>query len=343
MSVFDKELTINGKAVRSPEQQVWKNMKDIEELKDIIKPMYKATTSLNSSSTTILISSTNAPDGTKSGWLIDTGGLLFKITGGDETSLLITYYSDLKGPQGEDGAAVNIDDSIESLTKVWSSKKTSDSIKGLISDNSMGNNDKTYSQAYIGNIINNGIWYSTTQPAGTPATINVVDIVISMRGEAYCENTIQVGDMFIYIDNELKASELYKIDDITSGVATVTKICDIGGGKQLYLHTIMLEGAISGNPVRCHFTIKNDINLPFVKTIDYVEGTNIDLIAWFKSKGFNATGLTDIYEATTYLNDGTLYLGIGVGSDNYFYTIANSTLARMQINGTTVSDKVTLV
>ena len=36
MSVYDSELTINGEAVRSPEQQVYKNMKDIKKLKEQI-------------------------------------------------------------------------------------------------------------------------------------------------------------------------------------------------------------------------------------------------------------------------------------------------------------------
>ena len=41
MSVYDKELIINGEAVRSPEQQVYKNMKDIKALQEIIKKCIK--------------------------------------------------------------------------------------------------------------------------------------------------------------------------------------------------------------------------------------------------------------------------------------------------------------
>ena len=103
MSVFDKELIINGKVVRSPEQQVYKNMKDIEELQEIIKPEYTTAEGLTSSSVSVAIADTNAPEGTTEGWLITQDGLKFKITGGDDTNLLLEYYANLKGPQGNDG------------------------------------------------------------------------------------------------------------------------------------------------------------------------------------------------------------------------------------------------
>lgn len=128
MSVYDKELIINGKAVRSPEQQVYKNMKDIEALQEVIKPEYNTTAELTDSSVSVALSTTNAPAGTTEGWIITQDGLKFKITGGDETNLLLEFYSDLKGPQGEQGpsgADLEIDDSGTSATKVWSSQKVS--------------------------------------------------------------------------------------------------------------------------------------------------------------------------------------------------------------------------
>lgn len=99
----DKELIINGKAVRSPEQQVWQNMRDIDMLKSFIKPIYQTTAELTAESTGVLITDTNVPEGTKVGWILTEDGLFFQIEDSNETSLLLLFLADLKGPQGEDG------------------------------------------------------------------------------------------------------------------------------------------------------------------------------------------------------------------------------------------------
>ena len=103
MAVFDKELIINGEAVRSPEQQVYKNMKDIKVLKEKIKDWYSCDTELNSSSVSVARANTNVPDEIDDGFLLDPVGNLFKITGGDEDNLLLTFYASIRGPQGEQG------------------------------------------------------------------------------------------------------------------------------------------------------------------------------------------------------------------------------------------------
>lgn len=107
MKCYDKELIINGKAVRSPEQQVYKNMEDIEDLQKKIQTWYASSVELTTSSNTILRSNTNVPDDVESGLLIDPVGNMFNITGGDETTLLITFYASIKGPQGPTGASSN--------------------------------------------------------------------------------------------------------------------------------------------------------------------------------------------------------------------------------------------
>lgn len=252
MSVFDKELIINGKAVRSPEQQVYKNMKDIEELQDIIKPMYKATTSLTSSSTTILISSTNAPDGTKSGWLIDTNGLLFKITGGDETSLLITYYSDLKGPQGESGASLQIDDSDVSNSKVWSS-------------------NKTYN--HINNVNDKGVYYTTTQPTQVDST--TYELAQSSVGNKSTEVKFQEKDLIIYIDSNDNPTSIYEISHVSTDL-TLTKVADYAKGSKLYQHNITLSE--TGYTAELYIFIIN--NNPNAMTLD-------DVKTWLNDKGYN--------------------------------------------------------
>ena len=99
MSVFDKEIIINGKAVRSPEQQVYKNMKDIEELQAKIRPVFLTSEDLTSSSVSIATSDTNIGEATE-GWLITGNSLLFRIDGNDGTTVLLTYACDLNGPIG---------------------------------------------------------------------------------------------------------------------------------------------------------------------------------------------------------------------------------------------------
>ena len=91
----DEELIINGKAKRSPEQQVWQNMKDIEELQNLIKKVYKTTESLSSFSTTVARSTTNVPEDVKSGWLVDANANLFDITDNNGTTVLLVYYTNV--------------------------------------------------------------------------------------------------------------------------------------------------------------------------------------------------------------------------------------------------------
>ena len=91
----DKELTINGKEVRSPEQQVWKNMQDIEELKKLIKKVYKTSESLTDESITVARNTTNVPEDITYGWLVDANANLFDITGNNGTTLLIVYYTNV--------------------------------------------------------------------------------------------------------------------------------------------------------------------------------------------------------------------------------------------------------
>lgn len=184
MSVYDNELIINGEAVRSPEQQVYKNMKDIQALKEKIKNMYSCDTELNTASISVALTRTNAPEGTTEGWLIDTTGNLFKITGGDETNILIQFYSNLQGPQGEPGSALNIDDSTTSLTKVWSSQKTSNSL------------DK-------------GIYYTTVEPELSGAIYLLEKIFLSNVSST---TNVKNKDILIYIHNGVP-TKIYKITE----------------------------------------------------------------------------------------------------------------------------------
>lgn len=179
MSVYDKELVINGKAVRSPEQQVYKNMKDIKALQEVIKPEYTTDSALTSSSVSVAIANTNAPEGTTEGWIITQDGLKFKITGGDETNLLLEFYADLKGPQGEtgpSGAELEIDDSGTSAAKVWSSEKVS---------NELAQAGKTYYQHTITLIITETKRYISLiviNDSATPFTYDTLNTYLSDKG-----------------------------------------------------------------------------------------------------------------------------------------------------------------
>ena len=221
MGVYDKELIINGEAVRSPEQQVYKNMKDIETLKGKIKDTYKTSEALTSSSVSVAISDTNAPDGTTEGWLMTSDGLLFSITGGDETNLLLSYYADLKGPQGESGAAVNIDDSAVSLTKVWSSQKT-------------------YLETQIGN--DKGIFYTTVAPVLSSGT--TYDFDLDDVANATNTKKPKIKDLVIYIYNGVP-SQVYEVLNDNSSVESLKLVGTYSQGKQLYQHNIRVSNGSS--------------------------------------------------------------------------------------------------
>ena len=259
MAVFNKELIINGEAVRSPEQQVYKNMKDIETLKGKIKDAYKTSEALTSSSVSVAISDTNAPDGTTEGWLMTSDGLLFSITGGDETNLLLSYYADLKGPQGEDGAAVNIDDSSTSLTKVWSSSKTANEISGLIND-SITSNQNTWSSDQQTKLLSSGIAWTTTDKDADDQ-ISLDDIYIGARTASESTSIIKVpmlkvSDLIVFVNGNLKAKTLYRVVSIASNIATVATVCEFAQSKQLYQHNLWVYD--SSYQTNFSMTIIND-------------------------------------------------------------------------------------
>lgn len=96
-------MEINNNKLNSLPQQVEENMENIKLLAQYIKEAYKTSLQLTNASVSIAITDTNAPDDTTSGWLLDSRGLLFNITGGDGTNLLLDFYTDLKGIQGING------------------------------------------------------------------------------------------------------------------------------------------------------------------------------------------------------------------------------------------------
>ena len=92
--------------LKSLPEQVDINTNDIKNLKSIIKSSYKTDKELETTTITIPITDTNAPQDTTSGWLFDSVGHLYSINGGDDTNLLLEYYTNFRGPAGINGVAV---------------------------------------------------------------------------------------------------------------------------------------------------------------------------------------------------------------------------------------------
>lgn len=294
-------ITIDGKTYRNQQEQIYKNMEDIQELQNTIKPEYTTAEALTSSSTSVAIANTNAPSGTKSGWLLTQDGLKFKITGGDDTNLLLEYYANLKGPQGESGAALNIDDNSVSQTKVWSSYQTKGYTDSKI-DDAAGTDFTTWSSNKINRLISSGIAWTTTSPDGDD---QIAKSNIYLGGTA-ANNTqiggpkLKVDDLIVYVDGDLKAKTLYRVASIVGSTATVAKVCDFAQGKQLYQHNIRLwkEGTRYVDNVYVDPIINNSPN-----EMDFD-----DLLAFLIAKGYNYdNSITQWYLQNFFPIKGTSY------------------------------------
>lgn len=291
-------IKIDGKEIRTESEQVWKNMEDIDKLKETIKPEYTTAEALTSSSTSVAIANTNAPSGTKSGWLLTQDGLKFKITGGDDTNLLLEFYANLKGPQGNDGAALNIDDNVTSLTKVWSSSKTANVIEHLI-DDSITSNQNTWSSDQQTKLLSSGIAWTTTDKDADDQ-ISLDDIYIGARTASESTSIIKVpmlkvSDLIVFVDGNLKAKALYRVVSIVSSVVTVALVCEFSQGKQLYQHNIIFRFSKSSYRGVASMTITcSDVSSSFSREA---------LIAYIKSKGYTTSAkvFTDIH--------GIIYIG----------------------------------
>lgn len=90
-------MKINNKEFLNPQQQLYENTKDIEELKKVIKPWYRYEwyASYPSQLTQVLIEDTNAPAGTDNGFLMDTNANIYNITGCDDTYLYVEYWASI--------------------------------------------------------------------------------------------------------------------------------------------------------------------------------------------------------------------------------------------------------
>lgn len=87
-------------------EQVEINKQDIKNLKNYIKEAYKCNIPLEQEPQSVQLSTTNAPSGTSTGWLLDTNANLFKIVGNETIGnelLILIFYTNITGPQGATG------------------------------------------------------------------------------------------------------------------------------------------------------------------------------------------------------------------------------------------------
>lgn len=344
-------VKIGDKIYRNEQEQVRKNMEDIEFLKGKIKDVFKTTATLTSSSVSVALVDTNVTD-EEEGWLMSDDGLLFAITGNDGTNLLISYYSDLKGPQGEDGEAVNIDDTGTSLTKVWSSKKTSDSIAALI-DNSSAVPTKVWSSKTVDDLLSSGIAWTAVDADGNN-TMLYTNIYIGGDTVASLSGTIKVPklkekDMIIYVDGNLNAKTLYRVTSVSSGTYYVAKVCDFAQGGKEYTHNIRLAGQFRNSNSVLFLTIKNNSSLPFAKASEYVPGTNVNIVTWLRDRKYYYDDV-DNQNVGNYPAIGTTQgsnapvglLVMKTNTDTYLYSKSGTGLTdSYQWSGTTLEDNVT--
>ena len=251
-------MKINGKEYLSPQEQLVENTKDIEELKQLVKPVYQTTATLTSSSVSVALSDTNVGTATE-GWLMTNDGLLFKITANDGTTVLLIYYADLKGPQGESGAAVNIDDTGTAVDKCWSSNKTNNQIN-----------------TEVAKAKDKGIYWTSTLPTPVDGTYTYAKLDLSNINS---DIPFKSGDLIIYVDttdpSNPVVSKMLQMDDVSDpDYVTAIAIGDIGGGKTLYQHNLHL----SGTNIEIYCQLVNDSSTAF--------STLLSLSQWLYSKGF---------------------------------------------------------
>ena len=338
-------IKIDGKEIRTESEQVWKNMEDIDKLQEAIKPEYTTDAVLTDTSVSVALTDTNAPAETTKGWLLTHDGLKFKITGGDDTNLLLEFYADLKGPQGESGAALNIDDTTTSATKVWSSQKTNNEIGNKIQNDTTGSpsTSKTYSQKVISDLESSGIAWTATDIDGDS---KVLLSLIYLGNQTALTNLtlggkpkLKVDDLVVYVDGDLKAKTLYRVSNIDTitAKATLVKVCDFSQGKQLYQHNISYNRSAGGATLRYDIVEIND------------DPTEINTIALFKQwlTDRSYTGLHPrnvnggfYYNGSSWYAPVNIYLNSSNYIEYYYFTGTTNQYGTDVSNNGTVTDQV---
>ena len=347
-------------------EQVEENKKNIKELVSIIKVAYRSTVDLSNSSVSVAISDTNANIDTVDGWLISQDGYLYKITGGDGVNLLLEFYTDLKGSQGNDGksiltATINLTigmTTVSSVSVLSDTPKLNDiviganGVVGYVS-NISGSNVSMYGQFSIeGSQGSNGlsIRFSNTalnQVIGNSTTIQTSDIVANddiliddliMDANGYIGKVFYIGTTSIDV-RTIACITPQLIDDNTPSDETTyssNKIDNLisSAGKTLYQHNLML-GTSSNNP-KLRLQIINDDNTPF---------TSESFLQYLNSNGFvniadDGANQKRTYMCTgKYLNPSNVWF---VVTDINYYDIDTYAIFGLQFSGGAYSRITTL-
>lgn len=184
-----------------------------------------------------------------------------------------------------------------------------------------------FTEEQYNTIVNNGAFY--------------LDILGSQQLLMTCVNASNLADIQCYnISQTGSGLQLATIDLNKTTYIGVLGISPYPQAKQLYQHNIQLNGTLinTTSTITLMFTIISSSNLPFVKSNDYVSGTNQNLNQWLKDnhftlgiKYFNANGAT---------SNNSFAIGIATSGDNYFYTHYGSNNSPSQLVNTTLIDDV---
>lgn len=324
---------INNKLNSLP-QQVEENMKNIQILARYIKEAYKTQTSLTTSSVSIAIIDTNATSDTTTGWLIDVNGLLFHITNGDGTNLLLEYYANLKGVTGATGATGNGIASITldstsgnvdtyRITYTDGTSTTFNVTNGIdgdptqLIDDVTPSNDKTYSSNKI-----DVLTTSARDQAMAKTTMYFTKVTPVYDGSTYYEINrndlinysglspiLYGGSTLVVLDNNNVVKEIYSIYEMTpSYVLRCFKRGNFSQGKQLYQHNINTSFNVGSREIHLDLTIINDSNTP----LNYNS-----ILNYLIDKGFSSdtdSNVMKMYQASgKYYNSNNSDLGIILG------------------------------
>lgn len=210
-------------------EQVEENKNNIKLLYNMLKHYYHTELSLSDTTTSILISDTNAPIDTKSGLLIDANGLLFIINNGDGNALLIENLSNLQGPQGPQGPQGEIytkfyPQNAQELLSVLNNIKDNDILNGFvilpnetidisndfatIHDFPLSNNVIVYGQPktkiicnYTGNDYDCKTTYSVFEKVRGGGGFSLINVNIEASRIRYCVHDDDSDQIDIYENN----------------------------------------------------------------------------------------------------------------------------------------------
>lgn len=258
-------IEINGKIYRNQQEQVQKNMEDIETLFRRIKTPYHTSSALTDASTSDSRANTNVPADVNEGWLITDDALIFNITGVDEEDddiLLLEFYADAQGPQGPQGEEGPSGSEGTPGANGYSMRYYRDPFV---------DSGTNYVLAKLNQVTNVRPGDAVLFSDGTLATILTV---ASTTFTALDQATLPLGTA-VEANPTLAGTE----SDLTGIEIDGTKYKVGGGGSTLYQHNIKTYYSNNGNTSMATLTIINNSDTPF---------DAVSLRNWLNTNAFNS-------------------------------------------------------